>query len=134
MFILTIMAFVLHRLPFNWQTPLGFFIAELLESVSYASLLLCVILTLFYYVASLWLIIKFTEDIANDLELLNVGGTSDHSHMLMHERFGKIVEMHSKLKQLSSKIIHSTIKNLFQITHFFLNFSIDGTSALIVSG
>lgn len=94
--------FAFDRLPFNWQTPLGYLIAEISELVSYASLLLCVVLTLSFYAASLWLIIKFTEDIANDLELLNVGGTSDSSRMRMRTRFGKIIQVHSNLKQLSS--------------------------------
>lgn len=68
-------------------------------------------MTLCHYAASLWLIIKFAQDIANDLDLLNVGGESNHSRRKMQERFAKMIQFHSNLKQLSSK--QTTLVNIF---------------------
>lgn len=118
----TSLVFVYHRLPFNWRTPLGYAIAELTEFISYVSLLSCVLQTLFFYAASLWLIIKFTEDIANDLESLNVGGRSEQSRLRKRKQLCKIIEMHSNLKQLSANRTYSLLKtiwNQFIFPHFF---------------
>lgn len=89
------------RLPFNWKTPLGYLVVQLSEAMSFLSIVSCLISTLCFYAGSCWLIIAFGKDIANDLDLLNVGGASNRNRKLTRERFGKIIQIHMDVKQLS---------------------------------
>lgn len=92
-----------HRSPVDWKTPLGFLITSVFEALSFFAVVLCLIQTLCFYTGSCWLLITFAKDIANDLELLNVGGRSDRSRKKMRERFSKVIQIHMDVKQLSTK-------------------------------
>lgn len=98
---LNLLNFSFDRFPFNWKTPFGYLIAELSETASYLSIVLCRIPILCFFWGSCGLFCLFIRDITSDLELLNVGGASDQSRKKRQERFGKIIQLHSDVKQLS---------------------------------
>lgn len=115
-----------NRLPFNWKTPVGYIVTVIWMSASYFLILSCLLSTIWFYAGCCWLIITFVEDITNDLELLSVGSRSDQRRL---ERFGKIIQLHIDVKQLSWLIIlinylidiHTFSVRAFQVSMAFIS-------------
>lgn len=60
-FFLLFYLFRIRRLPFNWRTPFGYFVAMFLECIgSYSNLLITFVMICFYF-GSCWLISLFVK-------------------------------------------------------------------------
>lgn len=83
---------------------MGYPFAELSLAATYFPMVLHIVSTFSFYAGSCLFVISFVRDITNDLKLLNVGGASSRSQKKRLERFGKIIQLHSDVKELSGKI------------------------------
>lgn len=107
------------RLPFNWKTPFGFFIASSSLTAAFFALFLCITPTMVFFSASCWVFITFVEDVTNDLAILNIGGMAQRSCDKMRKRFLKIIHLHSVVKQLSvTNILDPSHQNQLQQIFF----------------
>lgn len=113
-FLAFVFSLQIFRLPFNWKTPFGYVIAVIFISAACFATLYVLTLTLSFYASSCWLFIFYVKDISNDVSFLAVGGQSNRCHRKMKERFCKIVQLNSIVKQLSE------IKKIDQTTEIYI--------------
>lgn len=95
------------RLPFNWKTPGGYFIALCAECIAVFVELFSSSTMLCFSVGSCWLFITIVRDITNDLTYLNCNKISASNIQTKKVQFYHIIEFYSDAKQLS-----------FQTTYF----------------
>lgn len=93
-----------QRLPFNWKTPFGYFIATQLEFFGSLSIVLITFAVITNYFGSCWLITVFVKDIGeNDVSQLNLNASGPNKKKKMIDRFRKLVYNFSEVKQLSDE-------------------------------
>lgn len=93
---------VYTRLPFNWQTPLGYLIAMYAQSLAVYYTLVCATLNLGLLGGLCWLFISFVEEISQDLSILNVDKLAKQNHQDLLKSYSNIVQTYEDVKQLSA--------------------------------
>lgn len=95
--------FCAGRLPFNWKTPIGYFVA-LATEYAYCYCTLMGFSPIFgFFLGSAWLASTFAKDITNDvIELSSISKTSRKKNgKELKKRFWYIIRFYSDAKQLS---------------------------------
>lgn len=100
--------FFFIRLPFNWKTPIGYFIASIFFAGAIFCLLFGIIPVVCLFIGSCWLFICFAKDMTNELSNLNAIARAKNQREL-EERFAKVIKMHVNVKQLSKSFVHEMI-------------------------
>lgn len=93
--------FVYFRLPFDWKTPFGYFIALFLEIPALYTMLFNALTLLCLFFGSSWIFIQFAEDITNDLKQLKRNKETDRNDRILKKHFFSAVQFYSDAKQLS---------------------------------
>lgn len=98
--------FYLFRLPFNWRTPFGYFIALLAQCFAAISTLFCGTSTVCFLIGSCWLIGSFLKDLRNDV-LIHLNRVekmrSQRNAAKLVEHFHDIIQDHSDVKRFVSE-------------------------------
>lgn len=94
--------FNFFRLPFDAQSPFGYFVAASLQAITTFSSNMLFICMLCPLLGSCWMIISFLKDITNDLAHLKIRKLSnENSHAKLKHQFCRVIALHSDVKQLS---------------------------------
>lgn len=92
------------RLPFDWETPLGYTVAFLIQSAAIFSILVGAVAAVCHLIGSCWMIVAFVEDISSELSTLNADEEeSCPNEREWKERVNNIIRLHSHVKGLSGK-------------------------------
>lgn len=86
--------------PFNWKTPAGYVIAFAIQFAADMCVQTWLVPTLSFFIALCWVSVAFAKDIASDVNILNVGGTSEQRQSESIEHFCKIVQLYGDARQL----------------------------------
>lgn len=89
-------------MPFNWKTPLGFFVALTVQAIASYFTLLSTASILCFLVGLCLLLIAFVRDLANDLKALSVTEIPKKKHEKLMEDFRKSIKRYSQVKELRS--------------------------------
>lgn len=87
------------RMPFNWHTPLGYFVTYLMEFGSSVATFLCVASIICFLIGSCWLFIYFVKDIADDLSTLNAGEISSKNNKEVMDGFCNIIQSYTDVTE-----------------------------------
>lgn len=106
------------RLPFDWKTPLGYFIAMVIFAEVTFYILCCGVIGVCLLVGSCWLIQAVVQDISQDQNDFNVSKKKwNQNRMEMKITFNNFIDDFSHAKQLSGK--RNQFSKLFSIFSFF---------------
>lgn len=107
--------FSFARLPFNWKTPFGYFIAMVIFAEVTFYILCCGVIGVCLLVGSCWLIQTIVQDISHDVNDFNVSKKKwNQNRMEMKIKFNNFIDDFSYAKQLSGKRNQfSSVKNIF---------------------
>lgn len=97
--IFTEIFFFLNRLPFDHQTPNGYFSLMLLLYLFHVPTVWGIINNLFFYTAFIWFLVLFTQQLKYEFGLLNSNATDESR---LNEQIGHIIDLHCEAKQLIS--------------------------------
>lgn len=126
--------FSLNRLPFDWQTPIGYFAAMVLIFLLHMTALWWLLNIIFFLIGFVSFLALFAEQLEQELNLLNVNRKQSNGSQLNSKIF-HIIELHWEAKQLSK--IATISMRLYLKTIFFadllLNFQISIDSLLLVT-
>lgn len=87
------------RLPYKSNPPVGYVIVWFIQFMTNFYLVLCFAALLCHTISECWLIIEFIKDILSDWSDA-VSEQSDHE---LKAYFGKTIQLHSNVKELSEK-------------------------------
>lgn len=90
-----------QRLPFNWRTPIGYFVAFTLQCGGVYYLFMYVVINCGYFTGSVLTLIAFVNDAKQELKSINALGKIDGNKTKIIKGFGKFIELHAQAKQLS---------------------------------
>lgn len=90
-----------HRLPFDWQNPLGYLVAFSFQFTVTWYLLLTILCTSIFAIGTCLTLLSLAEDIKCELHAIKLSATFGKNRLEMLQRFKRFVEFHSFVKQLS---------------------------------
>lgn len=105
------------RLPFDWHTPFGYFIALFAQFTAAYAMLSGTSIFISFLFGSCWLFITIIRDITNDLMEFNCKQTSKSSEQNLKVQFHSIVELYVDGKQLMDEF--NGIYEIIITTGFF---------------
>lgn len=92
---------VQQRFPFNWQDPIGFLVAAVIEyiEVIYSFALVACMLSL--GIGSFIISVSQTSDAKNNLKAINEGAKTNESRLRIWKQLGDYIQFHSSVKKFS---------------------------------
>lgn len=91
----------LQRLPFDWQNPLGYVIAFILQYILTFNLFVTVLGILIFGAAICSMLISLVEDMKRDLDTLKASARAKCARREILMKFCHLIELHSNEQQLS---------------------------------
>lgn len=105
------------RLPFDWHTPFGYFVAAFIQIIAAICTNVFLIGVACPFLGACWLIISFSKDITNDLAHLKVRKLSNEKHReKLKQDFCRVFKLHSDAMQLS---VSQLLSIVISRTHYF---------------
>lgn len=101
---------VFSRLPFDWKTPFGYFLASIFFAGAIYCLLFGIIPVVCLFVGSCWLFISFAKDMTNEISKLNASAKAK-DYCELKRRFSKLIEMHVDVKKFSESFVRRIINS-----------------------
>lgn len=101
-------------MPFDWKTPICYFIVFVTQFVSFYFLLYCCTCIISFLIGSCWILISFTEDMKTQLGSLK----QTNGHLENQKILSEFIESHAKAKQLNLIFHHKCTKPKLKLIIF----------------
>lgn len=88
----------MKRLPFDWKTPFGYFIAVVPQAIDVFCVVFNVPPIIGFMYGSCSLIIAFIEDITSEFKALAINERMKPNFMKMKKRFCNIIQLYTDVK------------------------------------